>query len=86
MLGVTAKAMAARMHSLNGSNPMSGLRGMRLGFTCPVIYDARSVAIFETACEVHKVTKTDVARKVMFPLVGKGEELAIMEKRCIAVA
>ncbi len=79
-LGVTAEAVTARVHSLNGSNPMSGLRGRRLGLTCPVIYDARSVAIFETACEVHMVTKTDVARKVMFPLVDKDEELVFMEQ------
>eukprot|EP01060_Flectonema_neradi_P007989 TRINITY_DN1569_c2_g1_i1.p1 TRINITY_DN1569_c2_g1~~TRINITY_DN1569_c2_g1_i1.p1 ORF type:complete len:934 (+),score=244.88 TRINITY_DN1569_c2_g1_i1:58-2802(+) len=85
-LGLTADAVANRVHELLEANPMLGHRGVRLGLTYPEIYDTQVEAIFEAACDVQKETGTSLIPEVMIPLVGKTEELTIMKKRCITIA
>jgi pyruvate,orthophosphate dikinase len=85
-IGRTYEWIAARVKSLEESNPMLGHRGVRLGITYPEIYEAQVEALFNAACEVEKQKGIEIVPEVMIPLVGKVEELAMMKARCIAVA
>jgi len=85
-LGKSAEWVAHRVESLAESNPMLGLRGVRLGLTYPEIYEAQVESLFEAAIEVEKETGAKVVPEVMIPLVSKVEELAQMKARCVAVA
>ena len=60
-------------------NPMMGHRGCRLGITYPEIYEMQTRAIFEAAIELYK-EGVDVKPEIMLPLVGIGEELAILRR------
>ncbi len=60
-------------------NPMLGHRGCRLGITYPEIYEMQARAIFEAAAELVK-EGFHVQPEIMLPLVGIGEELAILRK------
>lgn len=85
-IGKTAEWVTARVDSLHESNPMLGLRGVRLGLVYPEIYEAQVESLVEAALEVQKETGTEVVPEVMIPLVGKADELAQMKAKCVAVA
>lgn len=85
-IGKTADWVAARVRSLEESNPMLGHRGVRLGLTYPEIYEAQVESLFEAAVDVEKETGMKLKPEVMIPLVGKVNELKIMKDRCVAVA
>jgi len=85
-IGKSAEWVAARVKSLEESNPMLGHRGVRLGLCYPEIYEAQVEALFDAATEVEKETGMTLVPEVMIPLVGKVNELKIMKDRCIAVA
>jgi len=85
-IGKSAEWVAARVKSLEESNPMLGHRGVRLGLCYPEIYEAQVEALFDAAIEVQAETGMPIEPEVMIPLVGKVEELKIMKDRCVAVA
>jgi len=64
-----------RAESLHESNPMLGLRGVRLGIRIPALTIMQVRAIFEAACEVVK-EGVAVFPKIMIPLTCHVNELA----------
>ena len=67
--------MLARVESLRESNPMLGLRGVRLGIMRPELTKMQVRAIFEAACEVAR-DDVVVYPKIMIPLTAHANELA----------
>ncbi len=63
-----------RVESLRESNPMLGLRGVRLGILVPELTTMQVRAIFEAACQVAK-EGVAVHPEVMIPLVSHVNEL-----------
>ncbi|MFP3881276.1 MAG: pyruvate, phosphate dikinase [Actinomycetota bacterium] len=64
-----------RVESLRESNPMLGLRGVRLGIVMPDLTRMQVRAIFEAACRVVE-EGIDVHPKIMIPLTSHVNELA----------
>jgi pyruvate,orthophosphate dikinase len=86
-IGKDAKWITDRVESLAESNPMLGLRGVRLGILYPEIFETQVQALFEAACDVAAENKgVTFHPEVMIPLVGKVKELTLMKERTIAVA
>ena len=71
----TRDHLLQRVSELRETNPMLGLRGVRLGIVWPEITRMQVRAIFEAACEV-AAAGTPVRPKVMIPLVSHVNELA----------
>jgi pyruvate, orthophosphate dikinase len=65
-----------RVESLHETNPMLGLRGVRLGIHIPELTVMQVRAIFEAACMVTK-EGVDVHPEVMIPLTSHVNELKI---------
>jgi pyruvate,orthophosphate dikinase len=63
-----------RVESLHESNPMLGLRGVRLGIQIPELTTMQVRAIFEAACMVAK-EGGDVHPEIMIPLTSHVNEL-----------
>jgi pyruvate,orthophosphate dikinase len=63
-----------RVESLHESNPMLGLRGVRLGIQIPELTTMQVRAIFEAACMVTK-EGIDVHPEIMIPLTSHVNEL-----------
>ena len=80
--------MRERVHALHESNPMLGLRGVRLGILRPAITRMQVRAIIEAAANVAK-DGVEVHPEVMIPLTSHAEELArqraILEEEAEAV-
>lgn len=70
-----AEHLLQRVESLRESNPMLGLRGVRLGIVLPGLTRMQVRAIFEAACQVAD-EGVDVHPKVMIPLTAHVNELA----------
>jgi pyruvate,orthophosphate dikinase len=70
-----AESMLRRVESLRESNPMLGLRGVRLGLVMPGLTQMQVRAIFEAACQVSD-EGVEVHPKIMIPLVAHVNELA----------
>jgi pyruvate, orthophosphate dikinase len=68
-----------RVESLHESNPMLGLRGVRLGIHIPELTSMQVRAIFEAACMVAK-EGIDVHPEVMIPLTCHVNELKVQRK------
>ncbi|MBW2643576.1 MAG: pyruvate, phosphate dikinase, partial [Deltaproteobacteria bacterium] len=68
-----------RVESLHESNPMLGLRGVRLGIHIPELTIMQVRAIFEAACMVTK-EGIDVHPEVMIPLTCHVNELKIQRE------
>ena len=68
-----------RVESLHESNPMLGLRGVRLGIHIPELTTMQVRAIFEAACMVAK-EGIDVLPEVMIPLTCHVNELKYQQK------
>lgn len=64
----------AAVNSMRESNPMLGLRGVRLGIHMPGLTEMQVRAIFEAACMVAK-EGVDVIPEVMIPLTSHVNEL-----------
>ncbi len=67
-----------RVESLHESNPMLGLRGVRLGIHIPELTTMQVRAIFEAACMVAK-EGIDVHPKIMIPLTCHVNELKVQQ-------
>jgi pyruvate,orthophosphate dikinase len=77
--------LLANIESMHESNPMMGLRGVRLSIVMPGIVKMQVRAIFEAACNM---TRQGVVVKpeVMIPLTGHVNELKIIQPELERVA
>ncbi len=71
-----AEHMLSRVESLRESNPMLGLRGVRLGIVRPAITRMQVRAIFEAAVLVTR-EGVEVFPEIMVPLTSNVSELAV---------
>jgi pyruvate,orthophosphate dikinase len=84
--GLDAKeALLASVRGMHESNPMMGLRGVRLSIAMPEIVEMQVRAIFEAAADC---TKRGIVAKpeVMIPLTGTIKELEWIQPRLIEIA
>ncbi|MBU2510942.1 pyruvate, phosphate dikinase [bacterium] len=73
------ESVLKRVENLQESNPMLGLRGVRLGIHLPEITVMQVRAIFEAACLVRK-EGIHVKPEIMIPLTAHENELKIQRK------
>ena len=73
-LGVSERAVVAKVSDLHENNPMLGHRGCRLGIAFPEITAMQARAILEAACTLKK-EGLSVHPEIMIPLVGGKAEL-----------
>jgi pyruvate,orthophosphate dikinase len=85
-MGVSAKAVAAKVEHLTELNPMLGHRGCRLGIAYPEITRMQARAILEAACNVAKRSRKKPKPEIMIPLVGTAEELRLQAAEVRAIA
>jgi pyruvate, orthophosphate dikinase len=64
---------------LHESNPMLGLRGVRLGLVVPGLFALQVRAIAEAACALQRAGK-DPRAEIMIPLVGAVQELELVRE------
>lgn len=76
--------LLAAVNKLHESNPMMGLRGIRLGIVYPDIMRMQVRAIFEAACEATK-DGIDVHPEIMIPLTGHINELKHVQPELEAI-
>jgi pyruvate,orthophosphate dikinase len=79
------EALLAAISSMHESNPMMGMRGVRLSVVFPGMVKMQVGAIFQAACEVAKEGKV-VKPEVMIPLTGHVNELNIIQPQLEEVA
>jgi pyruvate,orthophosphate dikinase len=72
--------LLSAIRSHHESNPMMGLRGIRLSIVMPQIVEMQVLAIFEAAANVTKAGKV-VKPEVMIPLTGHVNELKYIQPR-----
>lgn len=77
--------LLAVVESLHESNPMMGLRGIRLGIVYPDIMKMQVRAIFEAACDAKK-NGIDPHPEVMIPLTGHVNELKLVQPTLVQIA
>ena len=84
--GLKAKEdLLAAIKNLHESNPMMGLRGVRLSIAMPEIVEMQVRAIFEAAADCTK-RGIVVRPEVMIPLTGTVKELEWIQPRLIRIA
>jgi pyruvate,orthophosphate dikinase len=71
------KRLLASVLRLEESNPMLGMRGVRLGIVKPGLYSMQVRAIIEAACDV-KAAGGEPVVEIMIPLVAVQEEFEVM--------
>jgi pyruvate,orthophosphate dikinase len=79
------EALLNHVQSLHESNPMMGLRGIRLSIVMPEIVEMQVRAIFEAAANV-TLKGVDAKPEVMIPLTGTVNELNVIQPRLIVIA
>ena len=79
------EAMLAQVDRMRESNPMLGLRGVRLGIHLPAVTEMQVRAIMEAAAEVSK-EGVDVQPEVMIPLTSHVNELKTQQATLERVA
>ncbi len=79
------ESLLASIKSLHESNPMMGLRGVRLSIAMPEIVEMQVRAIFEAACDCAK-RGIVVKPEVMIPLTGTVKELEWIQPRLERIA
>jgi pyruvate,orthophosphate dikinase len=85
-IGLAAKEkLLASVQSMHESNPMMGLRGVRLSIAMPEIVEMQVRAIFEAAADVTK-RGFMVKPEVMIPLTGTVNELNWIQPRLVRIA
>ena len=77
--------LLASIRGLHESNPMLGLRGVRLSIYMPEIVEMQVRAIFEAAANV-ALRGVDVRPEVMIPLTGTVNELKWIQPRLVKIA
>ncbi len=84
--GLAAKeSLLAAVRNMHESNPMMGLRGIRLSIVMPEIVEMQTRAIFEAACNV-KLAGKEPKVEVMIPLTGHVNELKYIQPRLLEIA
>lgn len=76
--------MLAAVERLHESNPMLGLRGVRLGLMIPGLFALQVRAIVEAACIQLKAGNTPLV-EIMVPLVGSVTELHLVRDEATAI-
>jgi pyruvate,orthophosphate dikinase len=79
------RVLLAKGNDMYETNPMLGLRGVRLGIVKPGLYAMQVRAIIEAACEVRKAGG-DPKVEIMIPLVATRPELQQMRDELEPVA
>jgi pyruvate,orthophosphate dikinase len=79
------EALLADIESLHESNPMMGLRGVRLSVMMPEIVSMQVRAIFEAAADV-KLRGFEPHPEVMIPLTGHINELKVIQPKLEEIA
>ncbi len=79
------ESLLKAVESMRESNPMLGLRGIRLGITMPGIIKMQVRAIFQAACRV-AADGVDVHPEVMIPLTGHVNEIKVTQIKLEEVA
>ncbi len=79
------EALLAKVRALHESNPMMGLRGVRLSIVMPEIVEMQVRAIFEAACNV-KARGGNPKPEVMIPLTSHVNELKRIQPRLEEIA
>ncbi len=74
-----------KVRALHESNPMMGLRGVRLSIVMPEIVEMQVRAIFEGACDA-ALKGVTVKPEVMIPLTGHINELKAIQPRLEEIA
>ncbi len=72
------ESMLSAVQGMHESNPMLGLRGVRLGIHFPSLTRMQVRAIFEAACDCAK-DGVDVHPKIMIPLTSHINELKVQQ-------
>jgi pyruvate,orthophosphate dikinase len=72
------RALLASIERLHESNPMLGLRGVRLGIHLAALTRMQVRAIFEAACDC-AADDVDVHPEIMIPLAGHWRELEVQQ-------
>lgn len=75
----TKQELLGSVTRLEESNPMLGMRGVRLGIVKPGLYQMQVRAIMEAACDVKEKGKKPVI-EIMIPLVAVREEFDLMRE------
>jgi len=81
---VELEKMLAAVETMHESNPMMGLRGVRLSIAMPEIVEMQVRAIFEAAADCAKRGVT-VKPEVMIPLTGHINELKWIQPRLVEI-
>ncbi len=79
------ETMLAAVESLHESNPMMGLRGVRLSIHFPEIVKMQVRAIIEAACD-NKLRGNDPHPEIMIPLTGTVNELKFIQPQLEEIA
>jgi len=79
------ESLLESVRSMHESNPMMGLRGIRLSIVMPEIVEMQVRAIFEAAANM-KLKGVDAKPEVMIPLTGHVNELNYIQPRLIEIA
>jgi pyruvate,orthophosphate dikinase len=79
------ESLLASVRNLHESNPMMGLRGVRLSIVMPEIVEMQVRAIFEAAADV-KMRGFEPHPEVMIPLTGHINELTAIQPRLEEIA
>jgi pyruvate,orthophosphate dikinase len=79
------EALLKSVQALHESNPMMGLRGVRLSIYMPEIVEMQIRAIFEAAANMTK-KGIHVKPEIMIPLTGTVKELEWVQPRLVAIA
>lgn len=82
---VNLEKMLKEVELRHESNPMMGLRGVRLSIVMPEIVEMQVRAIFEAACDV-KLRGFEPKPEIMIPLTGHVNELKRIQPRLIEIA
>jgi pyruvate,orthophosphate dikinase len=79
------ESLLAAIRGMHESNPMMGLRGIRLSIVMPEIVEMQVRAIFEAAADV-KLRGLEPKPEVMIPLTGTVNELKHIQPRLMEIA
>jgi pyruvate, orthophosphate dikinase len=77
--------LLASVRTMHESNPMMGLRGIRLSIVMPEIVEMQVRAIFEAAANCH-LKGVNAKPEVMIPLTGHVNELKHIQPRLMQIA
>jgi pyruvate,orthophosphate dikinase len=79
------EALLSAIRGMHESNPMMGLRGIRLSIVMPEIVEMQVRAIFEAACDV-ALRGFEPHVEVMIPLTGTVRELEVIQPKLERIA